>query len=328
MILGLREQKILASIIDFHLKSGESVGSRTLAKLYDINLSPATIRNVMSDLEEFGYIEKVHSSSGRAPTNKGYKFYIDSLLEIQRISQRELLAIRKMKNLELSNSAKLLASMTSHTSFALEPNILRERLDKVELVYINSRSFLAVVVTGSSIKTKHITLTREIKEEDLRNLSFYLNSVFKGQILEDIEISSEVSPLRGETVLLQNFLTQIESNIHIEGSESVIDYLAKSNADLSSYRVFNAKEEMKSFLEALADKSEKDKVNIVLGDDLDSEKLKGLSFIFSTYNKGSSKGMIGIVGPKRMQYGKIAGVVEGVVNYFGKSSKGREDEES
>jgi len=101
MILGLREQKILASIIDFHLKSGESVGSRTLAKLYDINLSPATIRNVMSDLEEFGYIEKVHSSSGRAPTNKGYKFYIDSLLEIQRISQRELLAIRKMKNLDI-----------------------------------------------------------------------------------------------------------------------------------------------------------------------------------------------------------------------------------
>ena len=178
MILGLREQKILASIIDFHLKSGESVGSRTLAKLYDINLSPATIRNVMSDLEEFGYIEKVHSSSGRAPTNKGYKFYIDSLLEIQRISQRELLAIRKMKNLELSNSAKLLASMTSHTSFALEPNILRERLDKVELVYINSRSFLAVVVTGSSVKTKHITLTREIKEEDLRNLSFYLKCDF------------------------------------------------------------------------------------------------------------------------------------------------------
>jgi heat-inducible transcriptional repressor len=324
MNLDLREQKILESIIDFYLKTGEFVGSRTLVKEYGISASAATVRNTMSDLEDKGYLEKSHTSSGRAPTFRAYKFYIDALLQMRDLSQKELSDIKRAykEKYEIGDGAKILSDITSHTSFSLESSTSKEKLSKIELVYINDRSFLAVVVTDSSVKTKRIILSRSISEEDIKHLSIYLNTVFRDQFLEDIQIMSDNTPLKNEAFILQNFINKIESQVSLEGGESIINYLAQRNADIDTYKIFQAKDEIKSFLEKLVDKGvDNKKINIIFGDELDgNDKLKDLSFVFSTYNTGRSKGMLGVVGPKRMEYSKVAAVVEGVTKQF-KSSK-------
>lgn len=331
MDLEKREKEILSFIIDNYLNSGEPTGSRFLVKKYDIPYSPATVRNIMSDLESDGYIEKSHTSSGRVPTSKGYKFFINSLLELQKLSQNEISNIRnaynkKSKELDsiLTNSTEVLSKMTDYASFAIEPNISKEKLKKIELIYINSNSFLAVIVTNNSVKTKRVVMPKEIDESDLNNLSKYINNVFKDQSIGDISIISDSTPLKNEVALLQNVISQIEATIHLSGKNNLITQLSKNNNfNLETFKMFNANFEMKEFLEKLVDKGiDSEKINIVLGDDLGSDKLKDLSFVFSTYDSGDSKGVVGIIGPKRMKYSKIASVVEEVTKQVQDRAKG------
>lgn len=316
MQLDNREKKVLELVIEHYLSQGEAVGSRTLVKKYDFEYSPSTVRNIMSDLEDKEYIEKSHTSSGRLPTIKGYKLYISSLMSLKKLNDLELTKIKDqyvgVRSDELiSKSSTILSNMTNQASFILEPDILQEKLKKIELVYINEKSFLAVIVTTNSVKTKRIVLSEKIEEEDLKNLSKYANNIFKDQILKDIQISSKSLPVDNNNAILQSLISQIESKVHLSGSESIISHLVETNSfDIDRCKMLQAKEEMKIFLEKLVDKGlDGKKINIVLGDDLDSEKLKGLSFIFSTYSRGEAKGMLGIVGPRRMEYGKVASFV-------------------
>jgi heat-inducible transcriptional repressor len=318
--MNTREKEILSFIINYHLEEGSAVGSRSLVKKYNIEYSPATVRNIMADLEDEGYIIKSHTSSGRAPTAKGYKFFVNSLLKIKSLPKDELKKIKSLsfENNILSEGTQLLSEMTNYTSFALEPSILKEKLKKIELVYINNYSFLAVIVTDGRVNTKRIILNRSIKEDDLKNLSEYFNRIFRDQVLENIKIDENNLPFKNELVVLQNLISQIESELHFYGKESIINHLvANNNFDLDTYKMFQVKKDMRHFLESLVDKGlDKNKINIVLGDDLGSDKLKDFSFVFSTYDKAGSKGMLGVIGPKRMEYGKVASIVSNLSDHI------------
>ena len=322
-MLDLREQKILEAIIESYISVGEPVSSRTLVKKYDIDYSSATVRNIMADLEEAGYLEKSHTSSGRMPTSKGYKLYINSLLELQRLSQDEIKSIKqeyndKNKELEqlLSNSSNLLSKMTSYAGFAIEPTLYKEKLQRIDLIYIDEHSFLVVVITDNSVKTKRVVLkSNNIDSEELSKLSFQINTLFKGELLDGVLLNFD-TPLKYEQTLLQSFISQLESKVH--GSENIAALLSHQDC-----QVIEASSEMKKFLEQLDTKGLDDKkINIIFGEDIDSEKLKDLSIVLSTYTTDSSKGFIGVIGPKRMQYGKVASLVDQIAKRVSKFVKG------
>ena len=318
----IREKQVLAAIIDYYLKSGEAVGSRTLVEEYSLDCSSATIRNVMADLEAGRFIEKVYTSSGRAPTSKGFKYYIDYLLEVQRPGQKDLKSIKQayannqteLSGL-LSNSTDILSQMTTYAGVALEPNVSQEKLQKIELIYLNEESFIAVIVTDTSVKTKRVVLNRGIQESELKGLAEHMNNVFQDQLIGNILLAEDSSqPINNEIAVLQQCLSSIENKVHMKGSASLFDHLVAENANKQAFQIFQAKDEMKSFLEGIVEKGkvDKNKVNIVLGEELQSEKLKDLSFVFSSYDFGNTNGVVGVIGPKRMEYSKVAGVVEQV----------------
>ena len=159
-----REKLVLGAIIDFYLLSGETIGSRTLVKKYNIDLSSATIRNVMSDLEDMGFIAKTHTSSGRIPTDKGYRFYLEELLRIEKLSRDELNRINatyefKVREIEaiLKKTSTLVSKLTNCIGVVIEPTHRKEEIRKVELIHIDNYMALAVIVMENrSVKTKKI----------------------------------------------------------------------------------------------------------------------------------------------------------------------------
>ncbi len=321
MIKNKREKEVLEAIIKYYLTSGEAVGSRTLVKKYHLDASPATIRNVMADLEDMGYIEKVHSSSGRAPTSKGYKYYIDYLLEVQKLTEKEISSIKrsyeaKTKELEfvLSKSISLLSEMTQYVGIALEPEIAQENFKKIEFVSLDNFNILAVVVTENlSIKTKKIYINNPLKEDELKDISNSITNSLEGRKISDILLHlNEIKLEKDRLALIKDCFSDMETSLYIQSSQSVRDeILQESNIDVN-VNVNSAKGELKHFLESLIknNKIEKGKINILLGEDLQLEQMKDLSLICSTYEFGNSNGIIGIVGPKRMEYSKIVSLVE------------------
>ena len=175
MTLNDREKQILGAIIDYYLDSGETIGSRTLVKKYDLDISSATVRNAMADLEDMGYIMKTHTSSGRVPTDIGYKFYLNELLKIREITKNEKEKIelayeRKMNELDgiLEHTSRLLSKLTSYTSIVFEPTTDFEKVKKVQLVHVNNYSVMCVIVLDNSgVKTRKLHLDASINEEEL-----------------------------------------------------------------------------------------------------------------------------------------------------------------
>lgn len=319
MIKDKREKEVLEAIIKYYLNYGEAVGSRTLVKKYNLDASPATIRNVMADLEDMGYIEKVHSSSGRAPTSKGYKYYIDYLLEVQKLTEKEISSIKrnyeaKTKELEfvLSKSISLLSEMTQYVGIALEPEIAQENLKKIEFISLDSFNVLSVVVTENlTIKTKRIHMSKPINNENLKEISESITNSLKGNKISDILFNlNELNIEEDKLHLIKDCFSDIETSLYIQSSQLVRDELLQENN--IEINVNNAKGELKYFLESLVknNKLEKGKINILLGEELQLEQFKDLSLICSTYEFGNSNGIIGIVGPKRMEYSKVVGLVE------------------
>lgn len=166
MTISDREKLVLNAIVDYYLNFGETIGSRTLVKKYGIELSSATIRNVMADLEDMGFIVKTHTSSGRIPTDMGYKYYLDELLEIERLTYEEkqnidLIYDRRVGELDniLKKTTNLLSKLTNYTSIALEPKANINKIQRVEFIYIDEYLvMLIVIMEDRSVKTKKINM--------------------------------------------------------------------------------------------------------------------------------------------------------------------------
>ncbi len=335
-----REKLVLNAIVDYYLNSGDTIGSRTLVKKYGIDLSSATIRNVMADLEDMGYISKTHTSSGRVPTGKGYKYYLETLLEIKKLSEEEIKKIdiayeRRMNELQevLSKTSELLSKLTSYAGVVIEPDVKSEKLKKIELVYINEYILMAVIVTeNSNIKTKKIHLDNSITEKETKEIVEYLNKKLKNQEINTIyiKIDSIIRKLRVNQEELEAYeevmkdcFEGMEASFYIEGTPNIIKNIKTENpADIMEMvNFFEDKKDIKAIFENILNSRElKDgKVNIVLGEELNIKGAEDLSFIFSTYNVGSARGIIGVIGPKRMEYSKTAGFVEYVTNEVNKA---------
>ncbi|MDX8336456.1 MULTISPECIES: heat-inducible transcriptional repressor HrcA [Cetobacterium] len=320
MVVSDREKLVLSAIIDFYLLSGETIGSRTLVKKYNIDLSSATIRNVMSDLEDMGFIVKTHTSSGRIPTDKGYKFYLEELLKVEKLSREEQARINsvyeiKMRELDsvLKKTSMLLSKLTNYVGIVIEPTHKKEKIKKVELVHIDDYMAMAVIVMeNKSVRTKKIFFDEVCTQDELFKLSQEINREIRNNFIESHEIEKIIDFVYGE----------VEGKLFLENSSEIFkDKQVNEISDVLD--IFSKREKIKElFEEAIKSKPfNEGEVNVIFGEELAVKGLEDYSFVYSVYNMDNSPGIIGVMGPKRMSYSKTMGLIQHVTKEVNKVIK-------
>ena len=321
MRISEREKLVLNAIVDYYLTVGDTIGSRTLVKKYGIELSSATIRNVMADLEDMGFIEKTHTSSGRIPTDMGYKYYLTELLKVEKITQEEIENIsnvynRRVDELEniLKKTSTLLSKLTNYAGIAVEPKPDNKKVSRVELVYIDEYLIMAIIVMDDRrVKTKSIHLPYPITKEEVEKKADELNAKIRNNeiAINDIEkffteSTDIVYEYDDEDELTKYFINNLPSMLKNENIAGVTDVI----------EFFNERKDIRELFEKLieqkAQENSKSNVNVILGDELGIKELEDFSFVYSIYDIGGAQGIIGVMGPKRMAYSKTMGLINHV----------------
>lgn len=329
MILDDRKMKILQAIIKNYLETGEPVGSRTISKYTDLNLSSATIRNEMSDLEELGLIVQPHTSAGRIPSDAGYRLYVDNMMrekeqELEK-QQREVLEIKellvdKVDKVEtlLQNVAKTLANNTNYATMITAPSYHKNKVKFIQLSQVDEYHLLAVIVAeGNIIKNKMIDVNGTIDNETLLKLNILLNTSLCGLSMEEINLSiiSKLTVQAGEHGALVNQVlnavaevisTDEDLKIYTSGANNIFKYPELSDSQKAS-ELINTFEE-KKLLTSLVNSSEDDDngIQVYIGSETPVTSMKDCSVVTATYELSEGvQGTIGIIGPKRMDYEKV-----------------------
>lgn len=316
-----REKLVLGAIIDYYLTSGGTIGSRTLVKKYNIEYSSATIRNVMADLEDLGYLSKTHTSSGRIPTDLGYKFYLSELLKIEKLSRQEMEKIHQIYDEKigefdgiLRKTSNLLSKLTSYAGIVLEPSISHETIKKVELVHVTDYMAMAVIVMDdTTVRTRKIHFENPINEKELKKICIKLNEKSSKGEVQTFEIEDFVKE-KGNPVLesiSDKVYQDMEGEFFINGASTIFEDKTVEEAK-EALEIFNRRKGLDEIFKELVSTREhkQGEVYVVFGDELNIEALKDFSFVYSFYKNGNSQGIIGVVGPKRMAYSKTVGLVE------------------
>ena len=321
--LDERKTKILDAIIRNYLATGEPVGSRTISKYSDLNLSSATIRNEMSDLEELGYIIQPHTSAGRIPSDKGYRFYVDHLMQEKEreVSEMKDFVIEKTEKMEqvLRQVAKLLANNTNYATLVSAPSYNKNKIKFIQLSAVDENQLLAVIVMNNNIvKNQMIELTESLDNETLLKLNILLNTSLNGLALTEINLATiarlkEQAGIHSSIVsdvldaLAQTFSEEEDLQIYTSGATNILKYpeLTASESAAKLLSAFEEKEELVSLVtESLSD--EETGIQVYIGNEAPIQTMKDCSVVTATYDLGEGvKGTIGIVGPKRMDYENV-----------------------
>ena len=333
MELSERKVKILQAIIRNYLETGEPVGSRTISKYTDLNLSSATIRNEMSDLEEMGYILQPHTSAGRIPSDKGYRLYVDTMMEQKdrEIEEMKEVMVRKEDKMDqlLKQVAKLLAVNTNYASMITTPTIHTNKLKFIQLSRVDVNQLLAVVVVeGNVIKNNIIHTAEELDDETLLKLNILLNTHLNGLALEEINLGM-ISSLKQQagihSEIVADVIDAIAESIHAEedlevytsGANNIFKYpeLADQQKASSIINTFEEKQLLTELVqENLSDESNTG-IQVYIGEETPIQSMKDCSVVTATYELGEGmRGTIGIIGPKRMDYDKVIGTLKTITH--------------
>lgn len=329
MVLDDRKMKILQAIIKNYLETGEPVGSRTISKYTDLNLSSATIRNEMSDLEELGFILQPHTSAGRIPSDAGYRLYVDNMMhekekeleeKQQEVLKMEELLVEKVDKVEtlLQNVAKTLASNTNYATMITAPSYNKNKVKFIQLSQVDDTHLLAVVVAqGNIIKNKLIDVKEVLDNETLLKLNILLNSSLCGLSIEEINLSI-ISKLTLQAKEHQELVNQVlkavaeaispeeDLKIYTSGANNIFKYPELSDSKRAS-ELINTFEE-KKLLTSLVNSSndDNDAIQVYIGSETPVNSMKDCSVVTATYELAEGvQGTIGIIGPKRMDYEKV-----------------------
>lgn len=323
--LDERKVKILNAIIRNYLETGEPVGSRTISKYTDLNLSSATIRNEMSDLEELGYILQPHTSAGRIPSDKGYRFYVDHLIQEKdrEVTNLKEFVIEKTEKMEqvLKKVAKLLANSTNYATLVSAPSFQSNKIKFIQLSNVDEEHILAVIVLNNNVvKNQMIDVKEALDNETLLKLNLLLNSSLNGLALQEINLGT-ISKLKEQagshSVIVTNVLDALaqtlseneDLQIYTSGATNILKYpeLSDSASATGLLSTFEEKEELLSLVtETLAGQENENGIQIYIGNESPVQTMKDCSVVTATYDLGEGvKGTIGIVGPKRMDYENV-----------------------
>ena len=330
MELNERKQKILEAIIRNYMETGEPVGSRTVSKYTDLNLSSATIRNEMSDLEEMGYILQPHTSAGRIPSDKAYRLYVDTILQRkdEEVSEMKELMVEKADKIDLllQQVAKLLAQNTNYTSMVTKPKYQHKRIKFIQLNQMSERQLLVIVVLDNNhVSNKFINLMTDADENVIAQMNFLMNTALTGLDFTEINmaIMQQIKVKAGEYGELASSILDCISEVMTEEDDSEIYTSGATN--ILKYPELSDKEKMTGLLSTFEEKQmlsawandeppEDDKehgIQVYIGEESPVESMKDCSVVTATYRiKEGVYGKIGIVGPKRMDYEKVVGTLE------------------
>ena len=327
MELDERKQKILYAIIRTYLETGEPVGSRTISKDASLSLSSATIRNEMSDLEEMGYIIQPHTSAGRIPSDMGYRFYVDRLMnekEREVTEMKELMIQRQDKmELVLKQLVKVLASNTNYAAMISGPQYQRTKLKFIQLSLISENQILAVIVSQNNVvKNKFIQIEHGLDQNTVLELNIMLNSALNGLTLEEINLATiarlkEQAGIHGEVVnrvldaIAETIQSENEVEVYTSGATNIFKYPELSSSEKAS-ELISAFEEKKDLIEMIdSDKSKETGIQVYIGQESQLQTMHDCSVVTATYELGEGMyGKIGIIGPKRMDYDKVVGTLQ------------------
>ena len=335
MKLDERKIKIINSIIQTYLITGEPVGSRTISKYTDLNLSSATIRNEMSDLEDLGYIVQPHTSAGRIPSDKGYRFYVDNLMKekIAEVDEMKDVLIEKADKLDhlLKNVAKLLAVNTNYATMISAPQYKRNKLKFIQLSRVEENQLLVVVMLeGNLIKNRLIEVDERVSEDEVAKLNILINTFLQGLNLQEINMeliqrmkvqAEGYGQIIGHIIDAIAVVIQEEDDLEIytSGATNLLKYPELGDREKASELLYTM-EEKKALSELIVDQEDsgeenKNPIQIYIGSESPVSTMKDCSIVTATYElEEGVQGTIGIIGPKRMDYKKVVGNLQTMMN--------------
>lgn len=344
MELSDRKKKILKSVIDSYISTGEPVGSKLLTGTTDLQVSSATIRNEMNELERMGFLEQPHASAGRIPTAAGYKTYVNSLMEQYLLSLEELKVLNEVFNYKVSEIEKLMESashaiseMTNYTSFSVLRRSERNA-QRFETLFIDDHSFLLIMIcTDGSIRNRHVKVKNPVDPQMLKAVSEALNATMSGVCSEEVTLQSvlEFEEKLGEysgisaTILrvIYDMLNSTDKEkVHIDGVTKLLSYPEFSDVEKAKGAIAML-EDPRDFAEKILSHSKEQKgVTVHFGESGDNLPDAGIVLQPIVIN-GETVGAIGVMGPKRMDYKKVIASLEYFVDNVGKQFEGENDNE-
>ncbi len=324
-----RAQQILRALVEHYIRDGQPVGSRTLAKSRELALSPASIRNVMADLEELGFIVAPHTSAGRVPTPKGYRFFVDTLVKFQPPRNRELNRLQSQLEDEGQVDAKTLAgrasealsSLTSLAGIVTIPRPTQAKLRQVEFIPLADRRVLAILVfNDAEVQNRVLTMDRDYSQEELRRASNYLTENFLGRelsevragVLRDLQNTREnMNQLMIDTVAIaEQALNRDDSGYVLSGQTKLMDFDELSNVE-SLKHLFEAFNRQRDLLTLLDRSIAADGVQIFIGEESGYRILDEFSVVTAPYGADDQVvGVLGVIGPTRMAYERVIPIVD------------------
>ena len=330
--LSERKKLILKAIIDSHIADGEPVGSKYLLSNQHLTCSSATIRNEMAELEHMGYLEQPHTSSGRVPTELGYRFYVDSLIENYAMTSKEITEINKLLKSKMNQldqilltASKLAGNLTNYTSFLIKPKASMVSIKRFDVIYVNSHSMLLVMISSNGgIITKQLSFEESISHLTVTDLSMALNDYIAGLTANEITlpIIIELEKVMGDKAAIISPIIKIiyesmneidEGDLRVSGMDRLLQYPEYSNKD-QLRELLTTLENKDDILEIVSDsENETDKVNVVIGSESSVKVMNNSAIVFKPVIKdGKTLGAIGIIGPRRMDYAKVVATIEGL----------------
>ena len=342
--LGERAQHLLRILIESYIRDGQPVGSRALSRESGLQLSSATVRNVMADLEELGFVASPHTSAGRVPTDKGYRFFVDTLLQLRPLDEAATAEIRRQVEASRDSStdlitavSQLLSSATRLAGVVTLPRTRSASITQVEFVALSENRVLVVLVFNDrEVQNRIIQLERRYSPDELKRASSYLNEQFRGRTLREVrqEILRQLSEAHAHLNQIMLEAISVAQQVFESGGEDRLEYVIKGEtnlmgmAELSSVerlrRLFEAFNEKRDFLHLLDHSLKAEGVQIFIGHESGYQILDDCSVVTAPYADGESVvGVLGVIGPTRMAYERVIPIVDMTAKLLGAALNSR-----
>ena len=325
-MLDDRKKKVLQAIVEEYINTAEPVSSNSISNKYDLSCSSATIRNEMADLDRNGYLEKVHTSSGRIPSAKGYRYYVDELLKDDNISLEEVKYISnklETKVHEIEDLTKITANtiseITHYTTVTIGPKADDQIIQEIKFVMLGEKMLLAIIITDTGmVKETIIKFDEDVNEKQIETLNYVFNNKLKGEPIKKIDRPLEeylFEEMEDMVKVIKPIITQIkkvlfqDSQIYLEGARNELD-LPEFNS-LQVAKNFMNILDRRELMEDMLNSGFAEDINVYIGEENEKDELKDFSVVTFRHKVGNKDmGTIGIIGPKRMDYSKVISVMK------------------
>jgi heat-inducible transcriptional repressor len=338
-MLSERAQHLLRILIESYIRDGQPVGSRALSRESGLQLSSATIRNVMADLEELGFVSSPHTSAGRIPTDKGYRFFVDTLLHVQTLDEAATAEMRRQFDSNRESSSKdlvatasqYLSSVTRLAGVVTLPRTQQASITQIEFVSLAENRVLVVLVFNDrEVQNRIIQLERYYSPDELKRASNYLNEQFRGRglALARQEILRQLSETQAHLNQVMLDAISVAQHVFEAGEDDRLEYVIKGETNLMGMaeltnveklrRLFEAFNEKRDFLHLLDHSLKAEGVQIFIGHESGYQILDDCSVVTAPYGDGESVvGVLGVIGPTRMAYERVIPIVDMTAKLLG-----------